>query len=186
MKNRKSILLLAALVALAALGMMAAGCRSRTDRSEGTVLLSISAFNGLPSTVSLRSQSPPFTIDSLTVRNIAKDPSGTTSDLQSVELRSIEIRYTRRDTGTRVPPPNVQSIFGLVPVNGTNTLNNVPLLTSDQVLSQPLKDLRDLGRDTETGTAVVVLDVSMRAFGRTLSGDEIVSDPARFTLEVRP
>lgn len=184
MKNRKAILFL--LAALAALTLAAAGCRSRTDRSEGTVLLTVSSFNGLPSTVSLRSQTPPFTIDQLVVRNVAKDPAGTTSDLQSVELKSIEIRYSRRDTGTRVPPPNVQAIFGLVPVNGTNTLNNIPLLTSDQVLSQPLKDLRDLGRDTETGTAVVVLDVSMRVFGRTLSGDDIVSDPARFTLEVRP
>jgi hypothetical protein len=183
MKNRKAILcLLAALAALA----LVAGCRSRTDRSEGTVLLTISSFNGLPSTVSLRSQSPPFTVDSLVVRNILKDPSGTISDLQSVELRTIEIRFSRRDTGTRVPPPNVQSIFGLVPAGGINTLANIPILTSDQVLSQPLKDLRDLGRDTETGTAVVVLDVSMRVFGRTLSGDEIVSDPARFTLEVRP
>jgi hypothetical protein len=103
-----------------------------------------------------------------------------------VELRSFEIRFTRRDTGTRVPPPNVQSIFGIVPADGTTALTNLPLLTSDQVLSQPLKDLLDFGRDTETGTAVIVLDVSMRVFGRTLSGDDIVSDPARFTFEVRP
>ena len=72
------------------------------------------------------------------------------------------------------------------PVNATSSQTNFPFLTSDQVLSQPLKDLRDLGRDSETGTAVIVLDVSMRVFGRTLSGDDIVSDPARFTIEVRP
>lgn len=184
MKNHRTIRLLTAL-ALPLL-LAAAGCRSRTDRSEGNVLMTISNFNGLPSSVSLGSQQPPFVIESLTVRNITKDPAGTTSNLQSIELRTLEIRYQRRDTGTRVPPANVQAIFGLIPVNGTTTLTNVPFLTSDQVLNQPLKDLRDTGRDSETGTAIVVFDVSMRVFGRTLSGDEIVSDPARFTVEVRP
>ena len=188
MKNHRTVRLLLTTLVLLPL-VLSLGCRSRTDRSEGNVLLSISSFNGLPSVVflsSLNGQQPLFDIDSLVVRNIAKDPSGTVSELQSVELRTLEIRFQRRDTGTRVPPSNVQSIFGLVPVNGTTTLTNVPFLTSDQILSQPLKDLRDVGRDTETGTAVVVLDVSMRVFGRTLSGDEIVSDPARFTIEVRP
>lgn len=185
MKNHRTVrLLLTALVLLPLLAV--AGCRSRTDRSEGNVLLTITNFNGLPSAVSLSSQQPPFVIGDVTVRNIAKDPTGTTSDLQSIELRTLEIRFQRRDTGTRVPPSNLQSIFGLVPVNGTSTLTNIPFLTSDQVLSQPLKDLRDMGRDSETGTAVVVLDVSLRVFGRTLSGDDIVSDPARFTIEVRP
>lgn len=185
MKNHRTVRLLLTTLALLPL-VLSLGCRSDTDRSEGNVLLSISSFNGLPSAVSLRSQSPPFVIGDITVRNIAKDPTGSVSDLQSVELRTLEIRFQRRDTGTRVPPSNVQSVFGLVPVNGSTTLNNIPFLTSDQVLNQPLKDLRDTGRDSETGTAVVVLDVSMRVFGRTLSGDEIVSDPARFTIEVRP
>lgn len=184
MKNHRTVRLF--LAALALLSLTAAGCRSDTDTSEGNVLLSISNFNGLPSVVSLNSQAPPFVIGDISVRNIAKDPTGSVSDLQSVELRTLEIRYQRRDTGTRVPPPNIQAVFGLVPVNGTTTLTNVPFLTSDQVLNQPLKDLRDTGRDSETGTTVVVLDVSMRVFGRTLSGDEIVSDPARFTVEVRP
>lgn len=181
MKNHRAALFLLALLVLAT-----TSCRARTDRSEGTVLLTISTFSGLPSAISLNSQQPPFTIDSLTVRNIAKDPTGGQSELQSVELRSIEVLFTRRDTGTRVPPPNVQSIFGLVPISGSNAQTNFPFLTSDQVLSQPLKDLRDLGRDSETGTAIIVLDVSLRVFGRTLSGDDIVSDPAVFTMEVRP
>lgn len=184
MKTKRAIFLL--LVAAASLAV--AGCRSRTDRSEGTVLLSVSDFDGLPFAISLSDEEagPPFTIEEIEVRNVAKDPSGTTSDLQDVELRRYEVRFRRRDTGSRVPPPAVQGVFGIVPVNGTTTLNNVPFLFSDQALSQPLKDLLDFGRDTETGTAVVVLDVSIRFFGRTLSGDDIASDPATFTIEVRP
>jgi hypothetical protein len=179
MKKHRTVL------TLIVLALAAAGCRSRTDRSEGTVLLSVADFSGLPVSVSLRTGGP-FQVDRVTLRNVAKDPTGTTSDLQTVELRSYEVRFRRRDTGTRLPPPAVQSIFGTVTVNGTKDVINVPFLFSDQVLSQPLKDLRDFGVDRETGTAVIVLDVSITFFGRTLSGDEVATAPATFTVEVRP
>jgi hypothetical protein len=181
MKNHRIVLwtLIALTVPLAG-----AGCRSRTDRSTGTVLLSVSDFSGLPISVSVSSAGP-FQIDRVTLRNIAKDPTGTTGDLQTIELRSYQVTYRRRDTGTRVPPPAVQAIFGQVAVNGTKDLLNLPILFSDQILSQPLKDLHDFGVDRETGTAVIVLDVSMTFFGRTLSGDDIASAAATFTLEVR-
>jgi hypothetical protein len=180
MKTHRAILLLLIVPALAV-----ASCRERTDRSEGTVLLSVSDFDGLPFAVSVSTQ-PPFTIDQITLQSTSKEPGGTTGPLQDIELRSYEVRYRRRDTGSRVPPAAVQGVFGIVPVNGTTILGNVPFLFSDQVLSQPLRDLRDFGVDRETGTTVIVLDVSMVFFGRTLSGDEIVSTPATFTIEVHP
>ncbi|MBW8877524.1 MAG: hypothetical protein JF614_21365 [Acidobacteria bacterium] len=182
MKNHRVVLWTLITLAVA---VAVAGCRSRTDRSEGTVLLLVSDFNGLPVAVSLRTGGP-FQVGRVTLRNVAKDPTGTTSELQTIELRSYEIVYRRRDTGTRVPPASVQSIFGQVTVNGTKDIINLPILLSDQILSQPLKDLLDFGVDRETGTAVVVLDVSLTFFGRTLSGDEIATAPATFTLEVRP
>ncbi len=170
-------LMLALIIALA-------GCRERTDRREGSVVLSITDFDGLPLLVS--STSTIVQADEIVLRNIPKDPTGTTSDLQSIEIRSYEIRFVRRDTGTRVPPPLVQGVFGLVPVGGTTSLNNLPILLGDQMLNPPIRDLARNGVDQETGTAVVVLDCYMRFFGRTLSGDDISSDPARFTIEVRP
>jgi hypothetical protein len=186
MKNHRAVLLLLIVPALAV-----ASCRARTDRSEGTVLLSVSHFDGLPAAVSISSELSatgriPFSIGTITVRNIAKDPTGTTSSLQDVEIRSYEVTYRRRDTGTRVPSPVVQGLFGVVPVNGTADFNNLNFLLTSQVEDQPLRDLRDFGRDRETGTTVVVLDVSMRFFGRTLSGDDVVSEPAKFTIEVFP
>lgn len=177
--NRKATLCLM-LVLIAAL----AGCRERTDRREGTVILSISDFDGLPIVVSASSSL--ISVEQITLRNIPKDPSGTTSDLQSIELRSYEVRFVRRDTGTKVPPPVVQGWFGVVPVGGTSSLNNVPILTADQLLNPPILDLARTGVDSETGSAVIVVDCYMRFFGRTLSGDDISSDPARFTIEIRP
>jgi len=85
-----------------------AGCRSETDQSEGTVLLSVTDFDELPARVSVTTG--PFSIGSIEVRNIPKDPTGSTSDLMSVEMRSYEVVFVRRDTGRRVPPPLAQSI----------------------------------------------------------------------------
>jgi hypothetical protein len=182
MKNHRIVLFL-----LLAAALLAAGCRSRTDRSQGSVILSVTHFDKLPVSVSLHSTAEaPFQVGTITLRNFPKDPTGTTGDLQSVELRSYQITYHRRDTGTRVPPPVVNGIFGLVPVNGSLDLLNLPFLTHDQLLSQPLRDLLDFGRDTETGTAVIVLDVTYQFFGRTLSGDDVASAPASFTIDVTP
>ncbi len=178
MKRTGTFLVLAILVL--ALG----SCRSRTDRSEGSVLLSVTDFDGLPLSVS--ATAGPTSIGEVTLRNFTKDPSGTTSDLQSIELRSYEVRFSRRDTGTRVPPPMVKSIFSLVPVNGTATITNLPFLTENQLANPPISDLSTTGADRETGSRVIVLNVSMRFFGRTLSGDNIASDPASFTVEVVP
>jgi len=186
MTNHRAFLLLLIVPALAV-----ASCRSRTDRSEGTVLLSVSHFDGLPVSVSITSElnatgRVPFSVGTITLRNVAKDPTGTTSSLQDIELRSYEVTFRRRDTGTRVPAPFVQPLFGNVSVNSTTDFNNLPFLLVSQVQEQPLRDLRDFGVDRETGTTVVVLDISMRFFGRTLSGDDVVSEPAVFTLEVFP
>ncbi|HKV09376.1 MAG TPA: hypothetical protein VJ725_14630 [Thermoanaerobaculia bacterium] len=170
-------------LSLIVLALALGSCRERTDRQEGSVILTVADFLGLPSTVSL-SDGGPFVINQITLRNVPKDVNTLPSSLQSVELRSYEVRYTRKDAGTRVPPPTVQGFFGVVRPNVDETYFNLPFLFSDQVLSPPLRDLRDFGVDRETGTTVVVLDVSIRFFGETLSGDDVATEPARFTIDV--
>ena len=111
-----SRLLTLGLLALAA-GACSSGDLSKTD--SGGVTLSVTDFDGLPITVSARASGDLAQIGSLTVTNVAVDPSGTTSDLMNVEIQSYEVTYTRADTGTRVPPKLVNYIFGIAPVNGT-------------------------------------------------------------------
>jgi hypothetical protein len=82
MKNLRTIFL--PVLALALLPLTLGGCRSSTDRSEGAVLLSISNFDLLPVAVDLSESTVPVTIGTLTLRNITKDPTGSTSDLQSI------------------------------------------------------------------------------------------------------
>ncbi len=182
MKTQRILLFL-----LIALTLAVTSCRSRTDKSEGSVILSVSHFDELP--VSVSASNGPFQIGTVTLRNFFKDPAVEGSaghQLEGIELRNYEITYRRRDSGTRTPPPSVQGIFGLVQPEGQLDLLNLPFLTTNQTGNPPLQDLIAFGRDTETGTTVITLDVTLRFFGRTLSGDDIASEPSTFTIEVTP
>jgi len=180
MKSHRAVLVL-----LLAAGLIASSCNSRAERTDGTVLLEITAFNGAPTRLSLAQGG--FQLTTVQLANILKDPAAVGgSSFQDIELRSYEVTYRRRDTGTRVPPALSARIFGTVPASGSGFLTNLPFFTSDQLLSIPLSDLSKFGRDSETGSAIIVLDVSLRVFGRTISGDDVASQTVTFTVEVTP
>lgn len=182
----------AALFALAALALAVAGCSSgdRVDDSEGGVILSVSDFDGLPSQVSINALGfPPLvTIEQITIDNLPKDPNGNTSDLMNVEMQSYEVVYTRVDSGTRTPTPLVRSIFGVAPVAGTIVYENLPILGAEQLTNPPLEDLLVLngGIDSETGGRTITLELRIRFFGRTLTGDDVATAPIRFDIEFVP
>ena len=174
---------------LCALGL--SGCEDRTDKSEGSVLLSISDFDGLPTQVSVNAADAAglVTVGEITIQNIAKDPGSPTSSLMNVEISSFEVIFTRADTGTRLPPPLVRQIFGVAPVNGTIVYENLEILTSAQLDVPPLSNLlfENGGFDEETGAQVVSLNIRLRFFGRTLSGDEVETGPFdAFTVDFVP
>lgn len=179
MSKKVGILLcLAALVALP-------GCESRTDRSEGGVILSVTDFDGLPVRVNVNDSAAILQLESITIQNIPKNPDAGVSQLMNVEMDSYEIVYSRIDGGTRVPPPLVQSIFGVTPVNGTNIYENLVIMGAEQLLNPPLEDLLFVngGIDTETGSPVIKVRFRLRFFGQTLTGDTVVSEPATFDVE---
>jgi len=175
------------LLTLGSLVLALWGCQSRTDKTDGGgVLLSITDFDGLPISLSASASGDLAQIGQLTVSNVAKDPSGTTSELMNVEIQSYEVTFTRADTGTRQPPRLINYIFGVAPVNGTYILDNGPFMRAEQFNTQPILDLKNLGIDTETGSRAIRLNVGLRFFGRTLSGKAVESATAFFTLEVTP
>lgn len=177
---------------LTAVSLCLSACSGgRNDDAEGTVLLSVTDFDGLPISASVNNAVNAggfIQVEEIVLQNIPRDPRGTTSDLQSVELDSYEIVYRRADQGTRVPPARVRSIFSLVPVGGTTTLENLDIMGPEQLLNPPLSDLlfENGAFDRETNSPLIVLDVQMRFFGRTLSGDEISTGIESFTLEMVP
>jgi hypothetical protein len=179
---------LISLVCLLAAVLAAGSCRSRTDRSAGTVLLTFGTITGIPITVSTSSaiRAGGVVISSFTLQSVVKDPTGVTGPLQDIETTSYQVLYRRRDTGTRVPPTLVEPFTVEVPTNGTGTITNLSLYRLDQLLSLPLSDLANFGQDRETGTQVITIDAQITFFGRTLSGDSIASGPADFTIEFTP
>ena len=176
---------------LSLLAVVAAGCESRTDEVDGGgVLLSISDFDGLPigASVNQSAQVGFIQVEELTVSNIIKDPNGTGSSLMNVEIQSYEVTYTRGDTGTRIPPPMVRGIFGVAPAGGDYVIENLPVMAIEQLNNPPLSDLlfQNGGFDKETGSTTIKLNFIMRFFGRTLSGDEVETEPFFFTVDFFP
>jgi hypothetical protein len=168
---------------LAAVG----GCESSTHRTDsGNVLLRVTDFDGLPTVLSVSASGGIATIESLTLSNIVQNADNPTSDLQSIQVQSMEINFRRRDTGQRLPPPFVETQSLFVPVGGTAELGNMPFLRSAQLSNLPLSDLANFGVDRETGSAVILLDISLRFFGRTVGGRDVASTPFTFTVEFRP
>lgn len=167
------------------------GCESRTDKTDGGgVLLSVSDFDGLPILVSVNDAAAigAVQIESITIDNIVKDPAGASGDLMNVEMESYQVTFTRRDAGTRVPPPYSASVFGVAPAGGNIVYDNLPIMGSAQLTNAPLSDLlfRNGAFDKETGEQTIVVEVSMTFFGRTLSGNPVSTAPARFNLEFVP
>jgi len=173
---------------LVAFGLLVvlAGCQGRTDRTDsGGVILSAS-FNLPPTQFIISTSTTLPAVPTTTIQNIVADPSGTSSTLENVELRSYQVVYTRADTGTRVPPPLVEPLSGIVPANGSLSIQNLNVLANNQFLNPPISDLTKFGVDRETGSRFVTLNLSVTFFGRTLSGKEVASAPTGFTMEVFP
>jgi hypothetical protein len=164
------------------------GCEtdSRTmETDDGGVLLTISDFSVLPLTVSA-SSGPYAQLPTLVVTSIVKNPGQGTSPLMNVEIDSYEVTYQRLDNGSRLPPRIKYYVFGSLPVGGNFTLENGPYLGPDQFEAQPLKDMRELGFDPETDSITIPLKVGFQFFGKTLSGDIVASQIARFTVQLVP
>ena len=180
----KRLLAISLLIGAAAL----LGCEStnRVDAAGG-VILSVSDFDGLPAEVSVSNMQLAggvLTIGEITIENHAANRSQPTSSLMNVEMQQYEVTFSRADTGTILPPPLVQPIFGVAPVNGTQRYNNLRMMNIDQVESRPLSDLLLIngGFDKETGQEFVRLNLFIRFFGRTLSGDAVATAPVGFTV----
>jgi len=187
MRKKLSILVLCIL----AVGLL--GCESRTDKTDsGGVILSITSADGFLGTLSVNAvlavDGGNFIVERIELENIPKNPTGTTSALMNVELRSYEVIFTRGDTGTRLPPTYTSGVLGVVPVGGTLTIDGLPVMGLEQFTNVPLSDLLFVngGFDKETGSELIVLNLRLRFFGRTLSGDPVESGPAYFTLRFVP
>lgn len=180
---------LLALIAVLALG----GCSEDAgDTDTGGVELVISDFDGLPTVVSVNGATAGgvalVIIEEITLQSIVENPDLGTGDLQTIRLSTYEVRFSRADAGERVPTPLVEGLIGTVPVGGETTINNLPIMRSQQLLEPPLSDLLLVNGafDRETGDSTITLNLTIRFFGETLGGRNIASLPQSFTVEFVP
>ena len=180
MRNPKDTTLRVLLVAVL---LFALGCEERTEETDtGGVLLEVE-FTSTVLVVGVE-ETETLTIPTITITSIVADPNGETSSLMDVQLRTLEVTYSRADSGTRVPPPYFVNIVGTVPVGGTLTLNNFPVMSQEQLRSPPLSDLliANGGFDRETGQTYI----RFRAFGTTLTGTSVATPVRTQTTEFVP
>ena len=82
------------------LGFTSCSTGDLESTASGGVILSISDFDGLPVLVGVNGTVAVgglVQVGEITIENIAKDPTGVTSDLMSVEINSYEVSYSRAD-----------------------------------------------------------------------------------------
>lgn len=174
------------ILALAA-ALVFVGCNDRVDDVDsGGVLLEVE-FEETVFRVPVNGTSA-VQIDSVTINSIVVVPGGPSSALMDVQLETIEVVYSRADTGTRVPPPYYLNVISTVPANGTLTYSDLPIMSFDQLNRAPLSDLRfeNGAVDRETGASVVKLFATVRAYGKTVSGKNVSSPPRTQTFEFVP
>lgn len=182
---------LVAAVAVLAIGVGGCSSNNPAGQAEGGVILSITDFDGLPIQASVNGLANGgfLQIGQLVMQNIAADPRGNTSTLMNVEIERYEVGFTRADAGSKTPRPTVRGIFGIVPVNGNITYDNLPVMSAEEFTNQPLSDLlfENGGIDSETGSEAILLNLEVKFYGRTLGGDRVETrTPARFTIQFVP
>lgn len=172
---------------LAAVLLALYGCEQRTDKSDtGGVLLEVEFVN-FPIRISVNANDI-VQIETIEIDSIVVNPNRPTSSLMDVEVETFEVTFERVGDGTRVPTPYIANLLGTVPVGGTLTYTNIPIMSIDQMRTEPLSDLLFIngGFDKETGKTFITLNAVIRVFGRTLSGDAVASVPRAHRLEFVP
>lgn len=178
-------LLLALILTLTSLALL--GCDEELQETDaGGVALSVE-FTVSPSIVGVNDQER-VTITSMSINSIVLNPSAATSSLMDVEVSTMEVTFTRADSGTRVPVPYVVQLLGTVPVGGNLSYSNLPVMGVQQMRSPPLSDLlfENGATDKETGEDYIRLNVNVRVFGRTRGGEEVASRFRGETIEFVP
>ena len=161
-------------------------CADPEEVDTGGVVLQVDFVN-TPFRVSVNAQDS-LPIPTIDINSVVPNNTAGTSTLMDVNTDLYEVTFSRGDSGTRIPPPFVFHLAGVVPVGGTLTLTNFPVMSVEQFDNPPLSDLlfENGGFDKETGESNIRINLTFVVFGRTLGGDEVASIPRTETFEFVP
>ena len=170
-----------------ALALAALGCAERVEEQDtGGVLLEVE-FVDTVFRVGVN-DGDLVSLETVTINSVVPNSTQPTSQLMDVQLNTVELVYTRADTGTTVPPPLVYNVVGTVPVGGQLTYTGLPIMSSDQLDRPPLSDLlfQNGAIDRETGQTTIRINVTIRVYGETVGGTDVASIPRTQTFEFVP
>jgi hypothetical protein len=117
-------------------------------------------------------------VGTIQLQAIVKNPASATTNttFEQVKLTSYTVTYARTDGGKQVPASFSRAISGLLsPGGGATSLNNFLILTPEALLVAPFAALQPQngGRDPDTLSSTIHMNVTVTVFGQTLAGDNV-------------
>jgi hypothetical protein len=177
-----------ALLLAFALLPFAAGCTNKQGETESPVYMTTNLVTGAAQPLTFNiAPNVPLQLTSMVVTSHGKSPSVTDPQgFQTIELQTYTVHYTRLDGGTKVPPDATFAVGGTIPLNGSITLSNYPVITPAAVQEAPFDQLLPFngGIDTETGQPTIHLGITITFYGETVAGTRVKSDPATLGIFV--
>ena len=164
----------------------ASGCTNKQAETESPVFITVS-MELQPGFINIANVAP-VQIDTINLRSALKDPDAVdTRGFADTQINSYRVTFRRTDGGTLVPPAQVFGAGIVVPVNGTATLANFPILYAPALQQSPFDQLLPFngGVDRETGRDEIDTAFDITFFGETVSGHRVQSDTATGILIFR-
>lgn len=125
------------------------------------------------------------TMDKIILYSEGKNPNASLSNLNDAQLDKMVTYWERIDGGTIAPKPFALHWSVVIPAGGSATLNDVPLMSSEQLYEMPFLQLfpENGGIDPETGNLVIVCRAKTYFYCHTVQGCDIIAGPMYTTFE---
>ena len=163
-----------------ALGLIVGSCggSSSLDNTEATVFLTvdISAYNP---DIDVCTQAFDIAIEGMEITSTPKDPNGSISPNQDVNLTRWVIEPYRTDGGSTASPTWSYDQAVFVPSGGTADLENYRVYPLEYLSEVPLAYLfpENGGFDPETGSNNIRQSFELTIYGETVSGKRVATTP---------
>jgi hypothetical protein len=172
-------------IALASALTLATACTNKQGETESPVFITVD-MTQQPGFIDV-SVIAPVQISTITLNSHLKNPSSTdTVGFADTQINSYTVTFRRTDGGTLVPPVQTFGAGILVPVEGSATLTNFPVLAASAIQGSPFDQLLfNGGIDRETGKDEIDTTFDITFFGSTVSGHRVQSETASGILLFR-
>ena len=173
----RNILQLCFVLALGPL-LVSCGGSSTLDNTEASVFLTVE-IEGYNHDIDICSQFGDVSIADMKIESSTKDPNGTISANQDVNLNRWVITPYRTDGGSTASPEWIYDQAVFVAAGGTAALSNYRVYPLEFLSEIPLSYLlpENGGFDPETGNTNIRESLQLQIFGRTVSGKSVATEP---------